>query len=89
MNTKTQTESNEICPVCGVEITPAGAVIFSGGMPGTRARLHARVCQYTDRQGCINRDSELIGEVTDLDGFQSGEDLQLPTLSASNTSGSK
>lgn len=89
MNTISESEGNEICPVCSVEISPTGEVMFSGGFPGTRARLHARVCQYTKRQECINRDPELIGEVTDRDGFQSGEELQFSDLLASHSSGSK
>ncbi|MEO0947917.1 MAG: hypothetical protein AAFY11_07200 [Cyanobacteria bacterium J06641_5] len=80
MNTIAKSEGNATCPVCSVEISAADEVIFSGGRPGTRARLHARVCQYAKRQGCINRDPELIGEVMDRDGFQSGEELQFPNF---------
>lgn len=53
------TDSNsQTCPICGVSIVPGGAagdrVIFSTGPQGTRAKLWARVCQYTKQSGCIN-----------------------------------
>ncbi|NJN21695.1 MAG: hypothetical protein HC812_11595 [Leptolyngbya sp. RL_3_1] len=72
--------SNElqICPVCGVSIAANGQVNFSTGNPGTRARLYARVCQYTQQPGCINQDAELVGNITRTDGFERGEDIKLP-----------
>ncbi|MDA0269270.1 MAG: hypothetical protein O3A14_20520 [Cyanobacteria bacterium] len=68
----------QVCPVCRVSVTATGLVIFSAGKPGTRARLYERVCQYTQRPGCINQDAELVGDVTRADGFVRGEDIQLP-----------
>lgn len=68
----------QICPVCGVSITEDGQVNFSNGTPGTRARLYARVCQYAKKPECINQETKLIGEITREDGFESGEDLQMP-----------
>ncbi|MGK7872468.1 MAG: hypothetical protein AB4426_03910 [Xenococcaceae cyanobacterium] len=68
----------QTCPVCSVSITEDGQVNFSTGSPGTRARLYARVCQYTQKPGCINQESQLIGSLSDEDGFESGEDLLMP-----------
>jgi hypothetical protein len=62
-------QNKQLCPVCGVSIAENGLVNFSTGKPGTRARLYARVCQYTDKNECINQDPELIGEITSSDGF--------------------
>ena len=52
----------KICQVCGISIEVLGdnpgdkdRVIFSVGNPGTRSRLYARVCQFNNREGCINR----------------------------------
>ena len=74
----------QVCPVCGVSITADGQVNFSTGTPGTRARLYARVCTYTQQSGCINQESELIGEPTRADRFESGEDLAMPMAFAGN-----
>ncbi|MEM8673418.1 MAG: hypothetical protein AAGF83_06040 [Cyanobacteria bacterium P01_G01_bin.67] len=71
------------CPVCGVSIAEDGQVNFSHGSSGTRARLYARVCQYTKKPGCINQESQLLGELNLEDGFESGENLPLPFLSTS------
>lgn len=76
MTTKIQPENISFCPICGVSITETGQVNFTHGSPGTRARLYVRVCQYTDKPGCINRKPELIGEVIPSDEFESGEDLK-------------
>jgi len=70
----------QICQICGVSITPQGQVNFSNGTPGTRARLYARVCKYTQKPECINQESELIGELTAKDGYESGKDLSLPSF---------
>ena len=69
------------CPVCGVSIAEDGQVNFSHGSSGTRARLYARVCQYTQKSECINQESQIIGEITQVDGFESGENLLMPFLS--------
>ena len=76
----------QVCPVCSIAITEDGQVNFSTGNPGTRARLYARVCQYARKPGCINQESELIGELTHGDGFESGEDL-VRLMTFSNPSG--
>ena len=78
-------ENLQVCLICGVSITEDGQVNFSNGNPGTRARLYARVCQYTDKPECINREPELIGELTAHDRYETGEDLTIPTLSTSQT----
>lgn len=57
------------CPACGVRITADDKVLFSCGEPGTRARLYARVCRFAKKPGCINRDEEAIGELTDRDYY--------------------
>lgn len=65
------------CNVCGVEIQGmAGGkdlVHFSHGIPGTRAKLWARVCQYLrddDKQRqCLNQDADLRGTVQSSDYF--------------------
>ena len=72
----------QTCPVCGVSITQDGQVKFSTGSPGTRARLFARVCNFTQQPGCINQEPELVGEVTRADGFETGEDLVIDMSSA-------
>ena len=79
MNTNNP-ENLQVCSICGVSIAENGQVNFSNGKPGTRARLYARVCQYTEKSGCINREPELIGELTSQDGYKSGEDLSMPSL---------
>ena len=76
-------ENLQVCPICSVSITEDGQVNFSNGNPGTRARLYARVCQYTQKSGCINQEPELIGELTTQDRYETGEDLKIPTLSTS------
>ena len=59
----------EVCPVCGVVIENGALVRFSFGKPGTRSRLWARVCQYSDRPDCINRDEEKVGDVQPSDYY--------------------
>lgn len=64
----------QVCPVCGVKIMKViggDRVIFSAGPPGTRATLWARVCQYTNKPGCINQDKGAIGSVKPQDYYQS------------------
>ncbi|MDJ0703355.1 MAG: hypothetical protein QNJ46_08750 [Leptolyngbyaceae cyanobacterium MO_188.B28] len=65
----------KVCPICKISITEDGQVKFSTGSPGTRARLYARVCQFARKPGCINQDTELIGELARGDGFETGEEL--------------
>ena len=76
MTTNITQEKAASCPVCGASITESGQVNFTYGSPGTRARLYARVCQYNKKPGCINQESELIGEVTPSDHFEPGDDLK-------------
>jgi hypothetical protein len=61
--------SIEKCSVCGVEIENGSKVNFSCGPSGTRARLWARVCQFTQKDGCINRDETAIGDVASSDYY--------------------
>ncbi len=77
-----QPQNLQICPVCNVSITEDGQVNFSTGSPGTRARLYARVCNYVQKPGCINQESQLIGKVNPEDGFESGENLLTPFFSS-------
>jgi hypothetical protein len=69
MATKTQT-----CPVCGVKILTGvvggDRVMFAAGPPGTRAKLWARVCQYTQKAGCINKDPDAVGKVGSEDYYK-------------------
>ncbi|MBW4468008.1 MAG: hypothetical protein KME07_21495 [Pegethrix bostrychoides GSE-TBD4-15B] len=55
-----ETESKaQVCPICGVKILKiigGDRVLFSAGPPGTRAILWQRVCQHTQKAGCINAD---------------------------------
>jgi hypothetical protein len=55
------TEVNaQVCPICGVKIIKmvgGDRVLFSFGSPGTREVLWTRVCQYTQKPGCINKSS--------------------------------
>ncbi len=76
MTTNIKPEITSSCTICGISITDSGQVNFSHGSPGTRARLYVRVCQYTQKPGCINQKPELIGEVNPSDEFESGEDLK-------------
>jgi hypothetical protein len=65
---------SQVCPVCGVKILKViggDRVLFSAGPPGTRATLWAKVCKYTDKPGCINRDKDAIGPVQPQDYYQS------------------
>ena len=52
----------EICPVCTVKIV-GDKVMFSTGPIGTRSKLWARVCQFTQNQACINQNPDAIGQV--------------------------
>uniref|UniRef100_A0ACD5GZX1 Uncharacterized protein n=1 Tax=Desertifilum tharense IPPAS B-1220 TaxID=1781255 RepID=A0ACD5GZX1_9CYAN len=45
-------------------------VLFSVESPGTRATLWARVCQFTQKAGCINQDKSLVGEIKTTDYYQ-------------------
>lgn len=63
----------QVCPVCGVKIARmigGDKVLFFAGPPGTRATLWARVCQYTQKPGCINKDGGAIGEAKSSDYYQ-------------------
>lgn len=54
--------SIQSCPVCGAKIQKligGDRVLFSAGPPGTRDTLWTKVCQYTDKAGCINKDRNL------------------------------
>lgn len=57
------------CPVCGVIIENNAKVLFSAGPPGTRARLHARVCSFAQNPSCINQDEDLIGNIAEQDYY--------------------
>jgi hypothetical protein len=49
----------QVCPVCGVKIIKligGDRVLFTVGAPGTRESLWKKVCQYTDKPACINKD---------------------------------
>lgn len=64
----------QVCPICGVKILKlvgGDRVMFSAGPPGTRATLWARVCKFTDKPGCINRDKDAIGSIRPQDYYQS------------------
>ena len=82
---RSNSKNLQVCPICNISITEDGQVNFSTGNPGTRARLYARVCQFAKKTGCINQDSELIGELTREDGFETGEEL-VKQMTFSNTS---
>jgi len=56
---------------------PRGEVYFSHGKQGTRARLHARVCQYASRPGCIN---EFEGEIPEKDFYRPLDTLNINLL---------
>lgn len=48
----------KVCPVCGVKIIAmigGDRVLFAIGAPGTREALWKKVCQYTQKLGCINQ----------------------------------
>ncbi|MGF1493679.1 MAG: hypothetical protein ACFBSC_14730 [Microcoleaceae cyanobacterium] len=66
-------EEPQVCQVCGVKIVKAiggDQVIFSAGPPGTRAKLAARVCQFTSDNRCLNKDPGLIGQMTADDYYK-------------------
>lgn len=60
----------QVCPVCGVRIENGEKVMFSVGKPGTRARLWARVCNYVQKEECINQDQESIGFIPANDYYR-------------------
>lgn len=64
----------ETCSACGVKIEGGDKVLFSVGAPGTRSRLWARVCQYAKKPGCINADTNAIGEIQPSDYYGDLED---------------
>ena len=48
----------KVCLVCGVKIVSmigGDRVLFAIGAPGTRDMLWKKVCQYTQKPGCINQ----------------------------------
>jgi hypothetical protein len=48
----------KVCSVCGVKIVAmigGDRVLFSSGSPGNRDTLWTKVCQYTQKPGCINQ----------------------------------
>lgn len=61
--------NKEVCPACGVTIEDGSKVLFSYGPPGTRERLWARVCQFAKRPGCINSNTEALGEIKETDYY--------------------
>lgn len=67
-------QNSSECPACGVKIikVPRGEdrVLFAAGPPGTRATLWARVCQYAQKPGCINKDRNAIGEIKPNDYYE-------------------
>ena len=62
--------SEEISPVCKVKIEDGAKVVFSCAPSGTRARLWARVCNFTQNPDCINRDEAAIGNVVSNDYYK-------------------
>jgi hypothetical protein len=53
-----------VCPVCGVKILAlvgGDRVLFSAGPPGNRESLWKKVCQYTQKPGCINKNQSGTG----------------------------
>ncbi len=65
--------SKSVCPVCGVTILGKDKVIFSSGPPGTRAKLWARVCQYTQSPACINQEGGSQGPLQSSDFYPSNQ----------------
>jgi len=85
MTTNHDSPALQVCPVCSVSITPDNKVQFSSGQPGTRARLYARVCQYTQNPSCINQDPDQIGELTKSDRYEPGQNIVLTPGSSSSS----
>ncbi|PSB16424.1 hypothetical protein C7B65_21665 [Phormidesmis priestleyi ULC007] len=59
-------DRNQTCSVCGVKILKmigGDRVIFATGAHSTRAILWARVCQYTQKSGCINQNQNTTGQI--------------------------
>ncbi len=67
----------QVCPACGVKIVGGDKVLFSVGAPGTRSRLYARVCQYAKKAGCINRNTEEIGQILPSDYYGDIEETNI------------
>ena len=78
MSNNTENLSLEVCSACGVKIENGDTVLFSVGPPGTRSRLYARVCQYAKKPGCINKNSEKIGEIKPSDYYGDINDPSMP-----------
>lgn len=76
-----------VCPACGVKIVGGDKVLFSVGAPGTRSRLWARVCQFAKKPGCINTNSEQIGEVKPSDYYGDIDDPFKPTVAPESVIG--
>lgn len=58
----------QVCPVCNVKILKiigGDRVLFAAGPPGTREILWQKVCRYTEKPGCVNRDR---GNGTQVEG---------------------
>lgn len=74
------------CSLCQVEIQGMvggnDLVHFSQGVPGSRAKLWARVCQYlrTDEQKgqCLNQDPGQRGTVQPSDYFAEAPVIEMP-----------
>lgn len=60
----------QTCPVCKAQIVGNDKVIFSVGAPGTRSKLWARVCQYTNNRACINQDTDAMGDIKKTDYYK-------------------
>ncbi|MEB3292039.1 MAG: hypothetical protein VKJ24_02650 [Synechococcales bacterium] len=55
------TEKLQVCSVCGVKILKiigGDRVIFATGAHSTRDVLYQRVCQHTEKNGCINKNGQ-------------------------------
>jgi hypothetical protein len=65
--------NTQTCPVCGVKIlvgvVGGDRVLFTAGPPGTREKLWARVCRYTQKAGCINQ-QEGLGSISKDDYYK-------------------
>lgn len=54
-NRPSRPDSCQVCSACGVAIDAEENVHFAFGPAGTRERLYARVCRFTNDGGCLNK----------------------------------
>ena len=63
--------TGQACQSCGASIDGKDRVHFSYGATGSRERLYARVCQFSNSGSCINQGCDLQN-IKPVDCFGTG-----------------